>query len=196
MVDHPIRIRLAVDELPDELIAMDAFGGFLAGIDNAGEWMHDPVDEAYRCVIVELPVEAGHGPVCQSYRPPLEGLDDEEPHPVRAWHRSRMTAYRIDDRIDAYLRWSRTSSLGKFTAGRDDTRSTLTLATLPAAGARRGKVETGAMGGSLASPGAPGRCGHFGAWRAVTAVPAMVGSVLGPVVLFGGLGRWEALVLG
>src|SRR3546814_9505402 len=64
----------------------------------------------------------------QSYRPPLDDLDDEEPNPVRARHRSRMTAYRIDDRIDAHLRWSRTSSLGKLTASRDDTRSTLTLA--------------------------------------------------------------------
>lgn len=127
-VEHPIRIRVAVDELPDELIAMDAFGGFLAGIDDDGEWTHDPVDETQRCVIVELLVEADLEPVWQSYRPPLDDLDDEEPNPVRARHRSRMTAYRIDDRIDAHLRWSRTSSLGKLTASRDDTRSTLTLA--------------------------------------------------------------------
>jgi putative ATP-dependent endonuclease of OLD family len=127
-VDDPIRLRVAVDELPDELIAMDAFGGFLAGIDDDGEWTHDPVDEAQRCVIIEFLVEADLEPVWQSYRPPLEGLDDEEPHPVRARHRTRMTAYRIDDRIDAHLRWSRTSSLGKLTASRDDTRSTLTLA--------------------------------------------------------------------
>ena len=127
-VDHPIRVRVAVDELPDELIAMDTFGGFLAGIDDKGEWTHDPVDEASRCVIIEFLVESDLEPVWQSYRPPLEGLDDDEPHPVRARHRARMTAYRIDDRIDAHLRWSRTSSLGKLTASRDDTRSTLTLA--------------------------------------------------------------------
>lgn len=127
-VEHPIRIRVAVDKLPDELIAMDAFGGFLSGIDDDGEWMHDPVDEAQRCVIIEFMVEADLEPIWQSYRPPLEGLDDEVPHPVRARHRSRMTACRIDDRIDAHLRWSRTSSLGKLTASRDDTRSTLTLA--------------------------------------------------------------------
>lgn len=140
LVDQPIRIRVAVDELPDELIAMDAFGGFLAGIDGDGEWMHDPVDEAQRCVIVEYLVEADLEPVWQSYRPPLEGLDDEEPHPIRARHRSRMTAYRIDDRIDAHLRWSRTSSLGKLTASRDDTRSTLTLAGRAARDAAAGAV--------------------------------------------------------
>lgn len=127
-VAHPIRIRVAVDELPDELIALDAFGGFLAGIDDEGEWTHDPDQEAQSCVIIEFLVEADLDPVWQSYRPPLEGLDDEEPQPVRTRHRSRMAAYRIDDRIDAHLRWSRTSSLGKLTESRDDTRSTLTLA--------------------------------------------------------------------
>lgn len=139
-VERPIRIRVAVDELPDELIAMDAFGGFLAGIDGSGEWTHDPVDEAKPCVIVEFLVEADLEPIWQSYRPALDGLDDEEPHPIRVRHRSRMTAYRIGDRIDAHLRWSRTSSLGKLTASRDDTRSTLTSAGRAAREAAAGAV--------------------------------------------------------
>lgn len=130
VVDEPIRIRLAVDDLPDELIAMDAFGAFLAGINDAGEWSHDPDNESERCVIVELLVEADLEPVWQSYRPPLDGGEDqdEEPHLVRARHRARMSAYRIDDRVDAHLRWSTTSSLGKLTAKRGDTRATLTAA--------------------------------------------------------------------
>ncbi|MCK5927656.1 MAG: ATP-binding protein [Nocardioides sp.] len=127
-VDEPLRIRVAVDELPDDLIAMDAFGGFLSGIDEAGEWTHDPADESERCLIVEFLVEADLDPIWQSYRPPLEGVDVEEPHPIRARHRAKMTAYRIDDRVDAHLRWSRTSSLGKLTVSRDDTRATLTHA--------------------------------------------------------------------
>lgn len=39
------------------------------------------------------------------------------------------------------------------------------------------------------------RAGHFGAWRALTAVPAMVGSLLLLVVLFGWMGEWEGAVL-
>lgn len=127
-VDAPLRIRVAVDDLPDELIAMDAFGAFLAGIDEDGEWTHDPADDSERCIIVEFLVEADLDPVWQSYRPPLDGADDEDPNPIRARHRTRMTAYRIDERVDAHLRWSRTSSLGKLTVSRDDTRSTLTHA--------------------------------------------------------------------
>jgi STE24 endopeptidase len=43
----------------------------------------------------------------------------------------------------------------------------------------------------------PRRAGHFGAWRALTAAPAMVSSALLLLVLFGWLGEWEgALLLG
>ena len=48
---------------------------------------------------------------------------------------------------------------------------------------------------SLPARAAPRRAGHFGAWRALTAVPAMVGSVLLLLVLFGWLGEWEGAVL-
>ncbi|MDQ1104818.1 ATP-dependent nuclease [Nocardioides zeae] len=127
-VDEALRIRVAVGDLPDDLLAIDAFGGFLSGIDQNGEWTHDPADESERCIIVELLVEADLDPIWQSYRPPLKGMDDEDPYPIRARHRTKMTAYRIDDRVDAHLRWSRTSSLGKLTVSRDDTRATLTHA--------------------------------------------------------------------
>src|SRR5437764_551993 len=39
------------------------------------------------------------------------------------------------------------------------------------------------------------RTGWFDAWRAVAAAPAMLGSLLLVMVLFGWLGEWEALVL-
>jgi putative ATP-dependent endonuclease of the OLD family len=93
-VDEPIRIRVAVGDLPDQLITMDTFGTFLSGIDDGGEWSHDPANESERCVIVELLVEADLEPVWQSYRPPLGGPDvqEDDPRPVRSAHRARMTA--------------------------------------------------------------------------------------------------------
>lgn len=129
-VDEPIRIRVAVADLPDQLITMDTFGTFLSGIDDAGEWSHDPTSESERCVIVEQLVEADLEPVWQSYRPPLGGPDvqEDDPHPVRSAQRARITAYRIDDRIDAHLRWSSSSSLGKLTSKRGNTKATLTAA--------------------------------------------------------------------
>jgi hypothetical protein len=37
--------------------------------------------------------------------------------------------------------------------------------------------------------------GHFGAWRAMAAVPSRVAGLLLMVVLLGWLGRWEGLAL-
>lgn len=51
------------------------------------------------------------------------------------------------------------------------------------------------MSVSLPTGATPRRAGHFGAWRALTAVPAMVGSVLLLLVLFGWMGQWEGAVL-
>jgi STE24 endopeptidase len=42
---------------------------------------------------------------------------------------------------------------------------------------------------------APRRAGHFGAWRALSAIPAMIGSLLLLLVLFGWLGEWEPVAL-
>ena len=47
------------------------------------------------------------------------------------------------------------------------------------------------MSVSLPARAAPRRAGHFGAWRALSTVPAMIGSLLLLLVLFGWLGEWE-----
>jgi len=57
--------------------------------------------------------------------------------------------------------------------------------TMTRAPASRSTVSAGAV--------APGS--HFGAWRAVAALPAMAGTFLLLLVTFGWMGRWEGLVL-
>ena len=128
-ITEPIRIRVAVAELPDDLLSLDAFGTFLAGIDKDGEWVHEPDNDHESCVIIELLVDADLEPIWQAYRPPAaDGEDDGDPPTVRAKHRARITAFRIDERVDAHLRWSRMSALGKLTSRREDTKETLTAA--------------------------------------------------------------------
>jgi STE24 endopeptidase len=48
---------------------------------------------------------------------------------------------------------------------------------------------------SLPAVDAPRRAGHFGAWRALSAVPAVAGSLLLLQVLAGWMGQWEAAAL-
>jgi len=125
-IDEPIRIRIAVSDLPTDLLALDELGLHLAGIDNEGNWSHDPSEGDEDCIIVELQVDADLEPQWTAYRPDAEG--DEEPHVLKARHRARFGAFRVDERIDTHLRWSRMSALGKLTEKKDATKKTLTLA--------------------------------------------------------------------
>ena len=52
-----------------------------------------------------------------------------------------------------------------------------------------------AMSAPVPFAAAMSRTGHFGAWRAATSVPAMIGSLLLLLVAFGWMGQWEGLVV-
>lgn len=125
-LDEPIRIRIAMTGVPQDLLGVEDLGLHLAGINPAGEWSHDPEDGLEECVIVELRVDADLEPEWVAYRPDAD--DDEERHVLRARHRSRFGAFRVDERVDAHLRWTRMSALGKLTEKKEDARKTLTLA--------------------------------------------------------------------
>jgi len=124
-LDEPIRVRIALTDVPQDLLGIEDLGLHLAGINAAGEWRHDPEEGFEECVIVELRVGADLEPEWVSYRPDAE---DEERHALRARHRSRFGAFRVDERVDAHLRWTRMSALGKLTEKKADARKTLTLA--------------------------------------------------------------------
>ena len=51
------------------------------------------------------------------------------------------------------------------------------------------------MTASVSPSAAVRRVGHFGVWRAVIAMPAMLGSLLLLLVVFGWAGRWEPVVI-
>ncbi|HEY9565830.1 MAG TPA: AAA family ATPase [Nocardioides sp.] len=125
-IENPIRIRVAVSDLPADLLAIDELGLHLAGIDQDGNWSHDAADSDDKCVIVELVVDADLEPRWTVFRPDAE--EGEEQHSMKTRHRARFGAFRIDERVDAHLRWSRMSALGKLTEKKSDTKRTLTEA--------------------------------------------------------------------
>ena len=122
-VTVPIVIRIAVDDLTEDLMSLDAFGSMLCGINSDGQLTHDPADAEDACVAIELRVEDDLEPQWTAVRP-----GDTEGRPVKSSLRSRFGVYRVDERVDAHLRWSRMSALGKLTESRHGTRSTLTAA--------------------------------------------------------------------
>lgn len=112
--DAPIVIRVAVGDLDAELLDREVAGLHLCGITADGTLTHDPGEADEACVVVELRVEDDLEPRWTFYRPG----DTGEPTPMRASVRARLRAFRIDDRIDAHLRWSQTSALGRLTANK------------------------------------------------------------------------------
>ena len=51
------------------------------------------------------------------------------------------------------------------------------------------------VSGALQVRSLVGQRGHYGAWRAMAAAPAMLGSLALLLVLFGFLGRWEPVAI-
>lgn len=125
-LNEPICIRIAMTGVPQDLLGVEDLGLHLSGINGAGEWCHDPEEGFEECLIVELRVDADLEPEWVAYRPDAD--EDEERHVLRARHRSRFGAFRVDERVDAHLRWTRMSALGKLTEKKEDARKTLTLA--------------------------------------------------------------------
>ena len=125
----PISIRVALADLDDTLITDDVFGRHLCGISDAGELTHDPENTGDRCVVIELRVESDLEPQWLFWRPSIGGDGPiEQPQPVKASLRSRLGVYRVDERVDVHLRWSRMSALGKLTEARHDAKGVLTEA--------------------------------------------------------------------
>lgn len=122
--DEPIIIRVAVGGLHAELLDHEVAGLHLCGIATDGSLTHDPGEGDEACVVVELRVEADLEPRWSFYRPGETG----DPVPMRASVRARFCAFRVDDRIDAHLRWSRTSALGRLTVAQHGARDVLLAA--------------------------------------------------------------------
>ncbi|GLY19998.1 hypothetical protein Kisp01_70120 [Kineosporia sp. NBRC 101677] len=120
-VSQPIRIEVVLGDLEPDLIRMDSFGLNLCGLSPEGELSHDPgpLDEA--CLVVRLEVERDLEPVWTLHRP--EGIGD--PVTLKAGQRKKFGVFRVDDRIDTHLRWSRSSALGRLTEERHGTSQTL-----------------------------------------------------------------------
>jgi putative ATP-dependent endonuclease of OLD family len=110
-VDTPITIRVTLSDLPATIRQHDILGMSLAGIDDAGELYEDPDDDYDACVVIDLTVDKSLEPTWTAYRP-------NKPEPtvtVSAAARRLIGAYKVDERIDSHLRWSRTSALGRLT---------------------------------------------------------------------------------
>lgn len=114
-ITHPISIRVTLAGLPPELRQHNVLGMHLSGIDVEGELHEDPEDDHEPCVVLSLNVDADLEPKWTVYR---SGKGSEEAI-VSSATRRLIGAYKVDERIDAHLRWTKTSALGHLTENRN-----------------------------------------------------------------------------
>ena len=109
-VEHPIVIKALLIDLPPSLKKEAAFGLWLSGADQDGEPHQDPEEGYEPALLVQLSVDASLEPRWSVLR-----VDGGLQH-LASSQRRGFSTFKVDDRTDAQLRWSRNSPLGRLSA--------------------------------------------------------------------------------
>jgi putative ATP-dependent endonuclease of the OLD family len=124
-VDEPIKIRVTLTDLSADVMKHNVLGMELGGMTADGLLTHDPGDGDETCLTIQLIIDADLEPIWSVYR---EG--GVEPFAqIGVGARKKLSVFKVDERIDGHLRWSRTSALGRLTESEHDTSGTLAAAT-------------------------------------------------------------------
>ena len=110
-VTLPIIIRCVVSDLPMNLIKDSAFGLNLSGIDDSGTLHQDPIDGTEPALIVQLRIDETLEPAWS-----IERLNRNHSINIGSKLRREFATFKVDDRTDVHLRWTRTSALGRISA--------------------------------------------------------------------------------
>ncbi|WP_431025627.1 ATP-dependent nuclease [Halomonas sp. H5] len=121
-VQSPIIIKALLIDLPSELKKDSAFGLWLSGVDQDGEPLQDPEDGSEPALMVQLSVDSSLEPRWLVIRP-----DGSEKY-LNSAQRRTFSTFKVDDRTDAQLRWSRNSALGRLSYADGSERDALAAA--------------------------------------------------------------------
>ena len=123
-VDEPIVLQAVIADLPPRLLRDDTQGLDLAGLLPSGELVHDPEDGTEPCLVIQLKVTDSLEPAWTVIRP---GFSDDGV-PISARAREGLGLFRVDERIEAHLRWGRGSALTRLTAKKSGADAAVTSA--------------------------------------------------------------------
>lgn len=135
-VEKPISIRAVLAEIPVELRKDNAFGLWLSGLDSEGDLHQDPEDQYTSALIVRLTVDESLEPKWT-----VERVDGDT-QDLSSSQRAHFSTFKVDDRNDTQLRWSRTSALGRLSAREGGDRVALAVASRAARVALAGHAST------------------------------------------------------
>jgi putative ATP-dependent endonuclease of the OLD family len=123
-IGEPILLRAVIGDLPPRLLRDDAHGFELSGLRPDGELVHDPENGTEPCLVIQLKVTDSLEPAWTVIRP---GSSDDGV-PFSAWAREDLGLFRVDEKIDAHLRWGRASALTRLTAKKSGADAVVTSA--------------------------------------------------------------------
>ncbi|AXE39137.1 ATP-dependent nuclease [Acidipropionibacterium virtanenii] len=105
-----IQIKAILTDVPTSLLKDNTFGFWQRGLDDGGGLRQEPEDGLEPCLVVRLTVDESLEPQWEVVR------GDGETRSITSSQRRAFSTFRVDDRTDAQLRWSRTSALGRMSA--------------------------------------------------------------------------------
>jgi hypothetical protein len=122
--EEPIVLQVVISDLPARLLRDDARGYDLCGLLPDGDLVDEPEDGSEWCVMIQLKVTNELEPVWTVVRP---GHEDEG-GTIGAGARAEFGLFRVDERVDAHLRWGRGSALTRITASASGAEAAVTSA--------------------------------------------------------------------
>tara|TARA_R110002020_G_scaffold152794_5_gene330957 strand:- start:111181 stop:112902 length:1722 start_codon:yes stop_codon:yes gene_type:complete len=118
----PITITAVLVDIPDALRKENTFGLWLSGLDVDGVLHQDPEDDHTPALIACLTIDESLEP-----RWTVERVDGQS-QMLTSSQRGHFSTFKVDDRTDTQLRWSRTSALGRMSARDGGEREALSAA--------------------------------------------------------------------
>lgn len=115
-ITSPITIEVVISGMPPELLTESQLGPDCAGLTAEDELIHDPIDAAEPCLVIRSSVGEDLEPSWMVVRPGGEGAEDTRP--ISASQRRALGFFRLGERANTHLRWSRVSALSSFTANK------------------------------------------------------------------------------
>ena len=119
---EPIRIEAVLTGVPTSLLKDNTFGFWQSGLAADGEIHQEPEDGFEPCLVVRLTVDESLEPQWEVVRADGDGRN------ITSSQRREFSTFRVDDRTDAQLRWTRSSALGRMSAKDGAARAALAAA--------------------------------------------------------------------
>lgn len=121
-VSQPILIKAVIVDIPDTLRKENAFGLWMSGLDENGDLHQDPEDDHTPALIACLRIDESLEPKWT-----VERVDGQS-QMLTSSQRGYFSTFKVDDRTDTQLRWTRTSALGRMSAKDGGDRAALSAA--------------------------------------------------------------------